>query len=75
MKLPKKMKLPNTMTLPNLQSTIKFRIILFIVCCILFMLLVVFIKYKLPLYGLLVLIIIIGIFVQYWQVKNNYYIY
>jgi len=42
---------------------------------VLIILLLVFLKYNLPLIGLLFLIIPFVIFVQYWKIKNNYYLF
>ncbi len=38
-------------------------------------LLLVFLKYKLPLILILILIIICVVLIQYWKIKNNYYMY
>lgn len=76
MKLPRlntKMKY-NTSINPRM-TLIKTRIIFFIIGLFMIMLLVLFIKYKLPLVILVILIIPFSIYVQYWKIKNNYYMY
>jgi hypothetical protein len=59
----------------NSRMLLKTRILFFIIGLFIIMLLVLFIKYKLPLIILLILIIPFSIFVQYWKIKNNYYMY
>lgn len=57
------------------RMTLKTRIIFFIIGLFIIMLFVLFIKYKLPLVILIILIIPFSIYVQYWKIKNNYYVY
>ena len=80
MKLPRlntKMKY-NTSINPRMtprMTLIKTRIIFFIIGLFMIMLFVLFIKYKLPLVILVILIIPFSIYFQYWKIKNNYYMY
>jgi hypothetical protein len=57
------------------RMMLKTRILFFIIGLFIIMLLVLFIKYKLPLTILLIIIIPFSIFVQYWKFKNTYYVY
>ena len=59
----------------NSRMMLKTRILFFIIGLFMIMLLVLFIKYKLPLTILLIIIIPFSIFVQYWKFKNTYYVY
>ncbi len=59
----------------NVKTRSKTRMIGSLFGFVIIMLLVVFLKYKLPLMGLLFLIIPFVIFIQYWKIKNNYYMF